>query len=63
MAIQAEWLSGDSYPNRNLHLTGRSGGLNGTTCLLPGTTVFDDEVTGTLTGGTLDMDWFIYNLM
>jgi len=62
LAIHAEWTSASSYTDRVLHLTGTAGGLNGSTFLQPGTTVYDDEAIDSLTGG-LDMDWYIYSLL
>lgn len=58
-AILAEWTSADTYLNRIAYLTGtKTGGLNGTTLLIKGTTVLDDSrANDSLTGG-LDTDWF-----
>ncbi|MBX3415824.1 MAG: hypothetical protein KF708_24285, partial [Pirellulales bacterium] len=63
LAIHAEWTSAGSYEDRIAHLTGTTGGANGTTYLIPGATVFDDEVIDQLTGGATDLDWFLYNLL
>jgi len=63
MAIQAEWTSTASYAFRVLHLSGLPGGLNGANFLRVGTDVFDDGAADHLSGGTLDVDWFLYNLM
>ncbi|MBX3413494.1 MAG: S8 family serine peptidase [Pirellulales bacterium] len=63
LAIHAEWTSGNTYADRIAHLTGIAGGANGTTYLIPGTTVFDDESIDQLTGGAGDLDWYIYNLL
>jgi len=63
LAIHAEWTSANSYSDRVAHLTGTAGGANGSTFLIAGTTVFDDEEVDTLTGGAIDLDWFIYNLL
>ncbi|MBX3413482.1 MAG: NF038122 family metalloprotease [Pirellulales bacterium] len=62
-AIHAEWTSANSYTDRLAHLTGTPGGANGTTYLIPGATVFDDESIDQLTGGSVDLDWFFYNLL
>ena len=62
LAIHNEWTSASSYADRVLHLTGTAGGLNGTTYLTPGTTVYDDEAIDSLTGG-LDLDWYVYSLL
>lgn len=63
LAIHNEWTSAASYATRIAHLTGTAGGLNGSTFLIPGTTVFDDEEIDQLTGGSVDLDWFIYDLL
>jgi Ca2+-binding RTX toxin-like protein len=63
LAIHAEWNSGSDYADRVAHLTGTPGGLNGSTFLTPGSTVYDDEVVDNLTGGATDLDWFVYNLL
>jgi Ca2+-binding RTX toxin-like protein len=56
--IMAEWTGAGTYAQRVAHLTGEAGGLNGTTYLIKGTTVLDDNKVGdTLTGG-LGMDLF-----
>jgi Ca2+-binding RTX toxin-like protein len=57
-AIMAEWTGIGTYAQRVAHLTGTPGGLNGTTYLIKGTTVLDDNKAGdTLTGG-LGLDLF-----
>ena len=57
-SIMAEWTGTGTYAQRVAHLTGQAGGLNGTTYLIKGTTVLDDNKTGdTLTGG-LGLDLF-----
>jgi hypothetical protein len=54
----AEWTGPGTYAQRVAHVTGTPGGLNGTTYLIKGTTVLDDNKTGdTLTGG-LGLDLF-----
>lgn len=63
LAIQAEWTSANSYGQRVAHLSGTPGGSNATTYLIPGTTVFDDDAVDQISGGAVDLDWFIYNLM
>jgi Ca2+-binding RTX toxin-like protein len=63
LAIHNEWTSANSYEDRVAHLTGTAGGLNGSTFLQPGTTVFDDEAIDSLTGGATDLDWYVYNLL
>jgi len=63
LAIHNEWTSAGSYEDRVAHLTGTAGGLNGSTFLQPGVTVFDDEEIDSLTGGAVDLDWYIYNLL
>ncbi|MBX3411469.1 MAG: hypothetical protein KF708_02035 [Pirellulales bacterium] len=63
LAIHAEWSSANSYATRIEHLTGTAGGANGSTYLIPGTTVFDEGSVDHLTGGATDLDWFIYNLL
>jgi Ca2+-binding RTX toxin-like protein len=56
--ITAEWNGTGTYAQRVAHLTGTPGGLNGTTYLIKGVTVLDDNKTGdTLTGG-LGLDLF-----
>jgi hypothetical protein len=56
-AMLAEWQSGNSYGLRIAHLRGTTpGGLNGAS-FLKSTTVFDDVVADTLTGGA-GRDWF-----
>jgi Ca2+-binding RTX toxin-like protein len=56
--IMAEWTGAGTYTQRVAHLTGTAGGLNGTTYLIKGTTVLDDNKAGdTLTGG-LGLDLF-----
>jgi Ca2+-binding RTX toxin-like protein len=56
--IMAEWTGTGSYAQRVAHLTGQPGGLNGTTYLIKGTSVLDDNKAGdTLTGG-LGLDLF-----
>jgi len=62
LAIHSEWTSASSYADRILHITGTAGGLNGTTYLTLGTTVYDDEAIDSLTGG-LDTEWYIYSLL
>jgi Ca2+-binding RTX toxin-like protein len=57
-AILAEWNSPATYKFRVDHLIGAApGGLNGSYRLIPGTTVFNDGVKDTLTGG-LGVDMF-----
>jgi Ca2+-binding RTX toxin-like protein len=63
LAIHAEWTSGSSYTDRVAHLTGTAGGANGVTYLIPGSTVFDDGSVDDLTGGPIDLDWYVYNLL
>jgi hypothetical protein len=60
-AIQLEWTSSRSYALRveNLLGTGTGTRANGN-IFLNDTTVFDDLVRDTLTGGS-GFDWFIYN--
>jgi Ca2+-binding RTX toxin-like protein len=56
--IMAEWTGTGTYAQRVAHVTGTPGGQNGTTYLIKGTTVLDDNKTGdTLTGG-LGLDLF-----
>src|SRR5262249_60885103 len=56
--LMAEWTGAGTYALRVAHLTGQAGGLNGTTYLIKGTTVLDDNKTGdTMTGG-LGLDLF-----
>ncbi|MBX3415118.1 MAG: hypothetical protein KF708_20710, partial [Pirellulales bacterium] len=62
-AIHNEWISAGSYEDRVAHLTGTAGGANSATYLTPGATVFDDETTDQLTGGTTDLDWYVYSLL
>ena len=45
-AIMAEWSGTGTYAQRVAHLTGSPGGLNGTTYLIKGTTVLDDNKIG-----------------
>ncbi|MBX3414482.1 MAG: VCBS repeat-containing protein [Pirellulales bacterium] len=62
LALQKEWTSEHLYEERIAHLSGLPGGKNGSTYLVPGATLFDDESNDLLSGGT-DLDWFLYNLM
>lgn len=62
LAIHNEWISANSYATRVTYLTGTAGGANGSTYLIPGSTVYDDEAIDNLTGG-LDADWYLYNLL
>jgi Ca2+-binding RTX toxin-like protein len=57
--IQLEWLKGGSYKTKINQLTGATlGGKNGAV-LLNNTTVFDDGLPNSLTGGKGTGDWFI----
>ena len=61
MSILAEWQRTDkTYAQRIADLK-HGGGLNGTTKLIWGTTVHDDDGADTLTGGP-GLDWFFANL-
>jgi len=61
MALLAEWQSTDSYATRFARLEGKqSGGLNGKSKLVWGSTVKDDATPDTLTGGA-GLDWFFAN--
>jgi Ca2+-binding RTX toxin-like protein len=63
-AILLEWTSDNCYATRVDHLTGQSGGLNGTIYLTfdgPTATVHDDNAKDTLTGSAGN-DWFFANL-
>lgn len=60
--IMAERSSTRSERYCVARLTDSSGGLNGSTFLIPGTTVYDDEAIDNLTGGA-DLDWYIYALL
>jgi hypothetical protein len=61
MSILAEWQRTDkTYAQRIADLR-NGGGLNGTTKLIRGTTVLDDDGSDTLTGGP-GLDWFFANL-
>jgi len=62
LAIHNEWTSANSYEDRIAHLTGTSGGANGSTSFNLGTNVFDDGEVDSLSGGT-ELDWYIYNLL
>ncbi len=57
--IFAEWTSASTYAERISHLTGTAGGLNGTT-QISATTVQNDGVRDTLTGGT-SLDWYVHS--
>src|SRR5262249_18401461 len=59
--IMAEWTSGSSYPDRVIHLTGPTGGLNGTT-FLNAATVHDDGVKDGLVGAKGN-DYFIVSAL
>jgi hypothetical protein len=59
-AVMSEWRSNGAYTTRVGHLTGPTGGLNGTT-FLNSSTVFDDGISDTMTGGT-GLDWFFARL-
>jgi Ca2+-binding RTX toxin-like protein len=56
-SIRAEWVSGSSYADRVAHLTGTTGGLNGS-AVLTSATVHDDAIRDVLTGGA-GADWFV----
>lgn len=57
-ALMAEWTGTGTYAQRVARLTGTPGGANGTTYLIKGTTVLDDnKAEDTLTGG-LGLDLF-----
>jgi Ca2+-binding RTX toxin-like protein len=61
MSILAEWQRTDkTYAQRIADLR-NGGGLNGTSKLIRGTTVLDDDGSDTLTGGP-GLDWFFANL-
>jgi hypothetical protein len=61
-SILAEWSSSADYATRIVHLMGTmSGGLNGSN-VLNATTVHDNGMVDTLTGGA-GMDWFFQGMM
>ncbi len=57
--IFTEWTSVSTYADRISHLTGTAGGLNGAT-QINATTIQDDGIRDTLTGGTM-LDWYIHS--
>jgi hypothetical protein len=61
-SILAEWQSGDDYSTRFNRLEGlQSGGLNGSSTLVWGSTVLANSATDTLAGGA-GLDWFFADL-
>jgi parallel beta-helix repeat protein len=61
VAVLAEWQSADSYDTR-FSLLQSGGGLNGSSTMVWGTTVSDDNAKDTLTGSKTGLDWFFAQL-
>ena len=63
-AIMAEWTSSRDYATRVANISGTGGGPrdNGDYFLQPGITVDGNFVADELTGGTGELDWFLYTL-
>lgn len=59
-AVQAEWTSGHSYPDRVTYLSGTPGGANGGT-YLNASTVLADSAVDTVFGNS-EYDWFVVDI-